>query len=118
MGPFNLISEHAHFGLLSQGAAYRMQIRVRNDGLEACRFKARIQSSQSNARTVSVKRGGSGNVVADLALEYEPVKVRRRSFSPGFVRKYCNYTFVFSLTCSLLVCLLRRAGGPGHESHN
>ena len=48
---------------------------MRNDGLEASRFKARFASSQSNARTVSVKRGGSGKVVADLSLEYEPVKV-------------------------------------------
>jgi hypothetical protein len=132
MGPFNLISDHAHFGMLSevihslfeskianmktvlvlvfilevkmgtivgliygrdglyeggvcaiqafswkhsQEAAYKVQIRVRNDGLDASRFKARFASSQNNARTVSLKRGDSGNVVADLALEYENVKV-------------------------------------------
>ena len=58
-----------------QEAAYKVQIRVRNDGLDASRFKARFASSQNNARTVSIKRGDSGNVVADLALEYENVKV-------------------------------------------
>ncbi len=58
-----------------QEAAYKVQIRVRNDGLDASRFKARFASSQNNSRTVSIKRGDSGNAVADLALEYENVKV-------------------------------------------
>lgn len=73
--PFNLISEHAHFGLLSEDASYKVQIRVRNDGLDASRFKARFASSEISTRTLCVKRCDSGHVVADLSLEYEPVKV-------------------------------------------